>query len=137
VDGNDVLAVYAATRAAAADVRAGGPPAFIEAVTYRMAGHSTSDDPDRYRDAADVDAWQGRDPLVRMRALLDAMGWADERYHADLAAEADELAAATRATCLALTAAPLEATFRNTLVAETDALRAERERFTAYRESFL
>jgi pyruvate dehydrogenase E1 component alpha subunit len=137
VDGNDVLAVYAATRAAAADVRAGGPPAFIEAVTYRMAGHSTSDDPDRYRDAADVDAWQGRDPLVRMRALLDAMGWADERYHADLAAEADELAEATRAACLALAPAPLEATFRNTLVVETDALRAERERFTAYRESFL
>ena len=137
VDGNDVLAVYAATRAAAAGVRAGGPPAFIEAVTYRMAGHSTSDDPSRYRDAADVGAWQGRDPVARMRALLDTMSWADERFHADLAAEADELGAATRAACLALAAAPLEETFRNTLVAETGALRAERERFTAYRESFL
>jgi 2-oxoisovalerate dehydrogenase E1 component alpha subunit len=137
VDGNDVLAVYAATRAAAASLRAGGPPAFIEAVTYRMAGHSTSDDPSRYRRAGELDTWRRRDPLARLRALLDAAGWADERYHADLAAESDELAAATRAACLALAPAPLESTFRNTLVVETDALRAERERFTAYRESFL
>ncbi|MGH3246883.1 MAG: thiamine pyrophosphate-dependent enzyme [Trebonia sp.] len=137
VDGNDVLAVNAATRAAVADVRAGGPPAFIEAVTYRMAGHSTSDDPSRYRDAADVDAWQERDPVSRMRALLDARGWADEGFYADLAAEADDLGAATRAACLALDAVPLEETFRNTLVTETAALREERERFTAYRESFL
>jgi 2-oxoisovalerate dehydrogenase E1 component alpha subunit len=137
VDGNDVLAVNAATRAAADSVRAGGPPAFIEAVTYRMAGHSTSDDPNRYRDAADVAAWRERDPVDRMRELLDAMGWADPAYHASLAAEADELGAATRAACLGLVAAPLEETFRNTLVTETETLRAERVQFTAYRESFL
>jgi 2-oxoisovalerate dehydrogenase E1 component alpha subunit len=137
VDGNDVLAVYAATQAAAASVRAGGPPAFIEAVTYRMAGHSTSDDPGRYRDPAEMETWQARDPLARMRTLLDNAGWADERFYATLAAEARHLAADTRSACLALDAPALEDTFRNTLVTETPALRAEREQYTAYRESFL
>jgi 2-oxoisovalerate dehydrogenase E1 component alpha subunit len=137
VDGNDALGVYAATQAAAVDVRAGGRPAFIEAVTYRMAGHSTSDDPGRYRDPAEVEAWKGRDPIARMRALLDHAGWAGERFYAMVEAEAAHLATDTRSACLALDAPQLEDTFRNTLVTETAALRAEREQYTSYRESFL
>src|SRR5256712_2742594 len=65
VDGNDVLAVYAATKAAVDKARAGGGPTMIEAVTYRMGPHSSSDDPTRYRSKEELDAWQKRDPHDR------------------------------------------------------------------------
>jgi len=136
VDGNDVLAVHAATAAAAGRVRAGGPPELIEAITYRMAGHSTSDDPTRYRPADEVSRWEERDPLLRVQRLLDAQGWADPQFHTALEDEAKTLAEATRAACRALDTPALEDSFRNTLVGETAALRAERERYTAWRESF-
>ncbi|MCV7228074.1 thiamine pyrophosphate-dependent enzyme [Mycolicibacterium komossense] len=136
VDGNDVLAVHTATAAAAARVRAGGPPELIEAITYRMDGHSTSDDPTRYRDTAEVEAWRARDPITRVRLLLDEMDWADGDFHRALEKEATQLAESTRAACIELEAPPLEASFRNTLVEETLQLRAERERFTTWRESF-
>ncbi|MDV6212772.1 thiamine pyrophosphate-dependent enzyme [Rhodococcus erythropolis] len=136
VDGNDVLAVHAATTAAAERVRAGGPPELIEAVTYRMAGHSTSDDPARYRDNDEVQLWESRDPLARVRRLLDDTGWADENFYVALDSEAAALSTATRSACLSLEPSPLEATFRNTYVEETSALRAEREQFTTWKESF-
>ena len=136
VDGNDALAVHAVTADVVAGVRAGGGPAFIEAMTYRMAGHSTSDDPRRYRDDAEVDQWQARDPLVRLAALLAGQGWADEEFQAALAAEADGLAADTRRECLALAPPTLADTFRNTLVEETALLSQERTAFTTFKESF-
>jgi pyruvate dehydrogenase E1 component alpha subunit len=136
VDGNDALAVHAVTADVVAGVRAGGGPAFIEAMTYRMAGHSTSDDPRRYRDDAEVDQWQARDPLARLAALLAGQGWADEEFHAALAAEADGLAADTRRECLALAPPALADTFRNTLVEETALLSQERTAFTTFKESF-
>lgn len=136
VDGNDVLAVHAVTTAAAQRVRDGGPPELIEAITYRMAGHSTSDDPTRYRDSEEVAWWEDRDPLVRIRRLLDDAGWADAAYHAALEEEATRLAEETRSVCRALQAPPLEDSFRHTLTAETAALRREREMFTTWRDSF-
>ena len=136
VDGNDVLAVQAATTAAAERVRVGGPPELIEAITYRMAGHSTSDDPGRYREDDEVRSWEERDPLVRVRALLESKGWVDEVTVQALEAEAEALAEETRVACRALVAPPLEETFRNTLVEETPALRREREQYTAWKESF-
>jgi TPP-dependent pyruvate/acetoin dehydrogenase alpha subunit len=72
VDGNDVLAVYAAAREAAERARRGDGPTMIEAVTYRAGAHSTSDDPARYRDEADEAAWGGKDPLPRFAAWLAA-----------------------------------------------------------------
>ncbi|MBF4479705.1 thiamine pyrophosphate-dependent enzyme [Rhodococcus rhodochrous] len=136
VDGNDVLAVQAATEAAAATVRAGGLPQLVEAITYRMAGHSTSDDPGRYRDNEEVQLWEQRDPLARVRRLLEAKGWADDAYFASLETEAEALAEETRNACRALEAPPLEDTFRHTLVDETPALRREREQYTAWKDSF-
>jgi len=133
VDGNDVLAVYAVTAAAVASVRAGGEPAFIEALTYRMAGHSTSDDPWRYRPDAEVQAWERLDPITRLRHLLEHQGWAGDTFAADVQAEAEDLAARTRAACLALRPAPLEDAFRHTLTVESDLLCAEREQCTAGR----
>ena len=137
IDGNDVLAVYAVTRQIADHVRGGGGPAFIEAITYRMAGHSTSDDPRRYRPEGELEQWEARDPIERLRRLLTTEQWADETYLAALAAESDDLAAETRRACLALAQPRLEDTFRHTLVEETALLRAEREAFVAYKESFV
>ena len=87
VDGNDLLAVVKVTRDAVERARKGGGPTFIEAVTYRRHGHSSSDDPTRYRDASEVEPWEKRDPLDRMRRFLEKHRlW-------DAAAEETELAA--------------------------------------------
>jgi len=74
VDGNDVLAVIAATREAVERARSGGGPTLVEAVTFRMGGHSSSDDPTRYRESGLVSEWERRDPLRRFRAWLLGSG---------------------------------------------------------------
>jgi TPP-dependent pyruvate/acetoin dehydrogenase alpha subunit len=78
VDGNDVLAVLQVTREAVARARAGGGPTFVEAVTYRMGPHSSSDDPTRYRAAAEVEQWARKDPLARFRDFLVRTGVLNE-----------------------------------------------------------
>jgi len=91
LDGNDLLAVYAATKAAVDKARGGGGPTMIEAVTYRMGPHSSSDDPTRYRPMEEVDAWARRDPIDRMRKYLELKGlWSKDRDDA-LRAELDDL----------------------------------------------
>jgi pyruvate dehydrogenase E1 component alpha subunit/2-oxoisovalerate dehydrogenase E1 component alpha subunit len=77
VDGNDALAVFQVTRDALRVAREGGGPALVEALTYRRLGHSSSDDPDRYRDPAEVAAWERRDPIERLRTFLRAKGLLD------------------------------------------------------------
>ena len=69
VDGNDVLATYAVTRAALDNARLGQGPTLIEAYTYRMGAHTTSDDPTRYRIASEVEAWQAKDPIARVQGV--------------------------------------------------------------------
>lgn len=70
VDGNDLVAVYTVLREALAKARAGGGPTFIEALTYRIGAHSTSDDPTRYRSDEEVETWKKKDPLDRLRDLV-------------------------------------------------------------------
>jgi pyruvate dehydrogenase E1 component alpha subunit/2-oxoisovalerate dehydrogenase E1 component alpha subunit len=83
VDGNDVEAVYAASREAVERARSGKGPTLIEAITYRMGAHSSSDDPTRYRDQKEVDLWKKRDPLDRLQArLLKAKLWTAARDEA-------------------------------------------------------
>jgi 2-oxoisovalerate dehydrogenase E1 component alpha subunit len=78
VDGNDVLACYQVMAEAAERARQGGGPTLIEAVTYRMGAHTTSDDPTRYRSQSEVDQWAARDPITRYRTYLDNAGvWSD------------------------------------------------------------
>ena len=72
VDGNDVLAVYEATRAAVERARRGEGPTLIEALTYRLGAHSTSDDPSKYRDESITEEWKTRCPIARFRSLLIA-----------------------------------------------------------------
>jgi TPP-dependent pyruvate/acetoin dehydrogenase alpha subunit len=74
VDGNDVLAMIHVIRAAAARARRGEGATFIEARTYRRGAHSTSDDPSKYRDPAEPEEWESRDPLDRLRAYMEARG---------------------------------------------------------------
>ena len=90
VDGNDFLAVYAATQWAAERARMGAGATIMELVTYRAAAHSTSDDPSRYRPKDDYDRWPLGDPVERLKNHLITLGeWSEER-HAALAAELEE-----------------------------------------------
>jgi pyruvate dehydrogenase E1 component alpha subunit len=70
VDGNDVLAVYRACEEAAARARDGKGPTLVECLTYRISVHSTADDPSRYREDSEVEAWRERDPIERLQGLL-------------------------------------------------------------------
>jgi len=88
VDGNDLFAVYEAVHDAAERARAGGGPTLIEAVTYRIGPHTTSDDPKRYRSDDEVSEWKRRDPLERVRIYLAERGAWDEEWQATIEAEA-------------------------------------------------
>lgn len=89
IDGNDLLACYLETEAAAARVRAGGGAEILHLKTYRMMGHSSSDDPTRYRDAAEVEWWSARDPIARAKRYLLDRDWIDEVEDAALREELD------------------------------------------------
>jgi len=111
VDGNDVLAVYAATRQAVERARAGDGPTLIEALTYRIGAHSTADDATRYRDETEVDAAKAFDPIVRFRAWLLATGTADEAFLAACEEEAEAFAMRVREGVVATPPPPAEWAF--------------------------
>lgn len=90
VDGNDVVGVFAAVREAVHRARKGEGPSLIEAITYRMGPHTTSDDPTRYRDEAESRDWEDRDPLLRIRRLLAKAGGWTEEWQADLETRATQ-----------------------------------------------
>ncbi|MGD2043575.1 MAG: pyruvate dehydrogenase (acetyl-transferring) E1 component subunit alpha [Acidimicrobiia bacterium] len=90
VDGNDVVAVLVAVREAASLARAGEGPTLIEAVTYRVGPHTTADDPTRYRSDEEGARWEERDPLERVRLLLERQGSWTEGWQAELEREASE-----------------------------------------------
>lgn len=97
VDGNDLVAVWQVAREAVARARRGEGPTLIEALTYRVAAHTTSDDPGRYRDERETERWRGRDPVARLRAHLERRGlWDDAREEALEAELRRELEAALR-----------------------------------------
>jgi pyruvate dehydrogenase E1 component alpha subunit len=80
IDGNDVVEVYQTVKQAVEKARNGDGPTLIEAVTYRLAAHSTADDPSRYRNNEEVEVWRKHDPLKLCRQLLEKMGlWDEER----------------------------------------------------------
>jgi pyruvate dehydrogenase E1 component alpha subunit len=80
VDGNDVFAVYAAASEAMERARRGDGPTLIEAVTYRLGDHTTADDASRYRPEEELETWEGRDPILRLRRYLEHKGlWDDDQ----------------------------------------------------------
>ena len=90
VDGNDILAMAVASQEAIDKARAGGGPTLIEAVTYRMAMHTTADDPKKYRSDAEVEPWKKRDPILRMATYLKERGTLDDSGRATIETEITE-----------------------------------------------
>src|SRR6476620_5459710 len=136
VDGNDVLATYAVTQAALQRAREGQGPTLVEAYTYRMGAHTTTDDPTRYRLSDDVENWKLKDPIARVEAYLKRNGVADAAFFEEVAAEANDLGARLRDGVKALPdPKPLDI-FDVVYAEQTDELREQHAEFAAYRESF-
>jgi pyruvate dehydrogenase E1 component alpha subunit len=136
VDGNDVLAVYAVTKAALERARRGEGPTFIEAFTYRMGAHTTSDDPTRYRISAEVEEWKHKDPIARVKAYLSRGGMADADFFDRVDREADELAAHVRSSCLAMPDPDPDEMFAFVYHEPYPLLEQERAWFADYHASF-
>lgn len=112
VDGNDILAVYRATKEAVDRARAESTPTLIEAVTYRIGAHSTADDAGRYRESAEVESWERLDPIPRYRTFLENRGLIDQAGIGEIEREADELAAHVRSGVVGAPPPALEDMFR-------------------------
>jgi pyruvate dehydrogenase E1 component alpha subunit len=136
VDGNDVLAVLAVTSAALQAAREGQGPTLIEAFTYRMGAHTTSDDPTRYRVSADLEAWKLKDPIERLRVYLARNGWADHAYFDAIEAEAEALAVHLREGCRSMPNPERTSLFDHVYAAPHPLVDAERAEFAAYHASF-
>ncbi|MEV4900572.1 pyruvate dehydrogenase (acetyl-transferring) E1 component subunit alpha [Citricoccus sp. NPDC055426] len=136
VDGNDVLAVMAATRRALERARNGGGPTFIEAVTYRMGPHTTADDPTRYRDAAEVEQWRAKDPIDRLEKHLEQLGEDLEAVRSAAASEADAMAAELRAGVAALQEPGPDELFDRVYAEPHHELERQREHYRLYLEQF-
>jgi 2-oxoisovalerate dehydrogenase E1 component alpha subunit len=136
VDGNDVLAVLAVTRAALARAREGSGPSLVEAYTYRMAPHTTSDDPTRYRLAADLETWKLKDPIERVKAYLSRNGVADSTFFAEVDGAAVELAAHVRAGCIEMVDPEPLSLFDHVYAGGSSLLDEERAGMAAYLASF-
>jgi 2-oxoisovalerate dehydrogenase E1 component alpha subunit len=95
IDGNDVLVSYAASRKYLDETRAGGGPRFIEALTYRIGAHTSSDDPTKYRTDAELQSWVAKDPIARYEKWLRSRG-ESEAWFAEIATEAEDFAADIR-----------------------------------------
>jgi pyruvate dehydrogenase E1 component alpha subunit len=125
VDGNDLLAVLTATREAVDRARDGGGPTFLELVTYRRLGHSSSDDPTRYRDEAEVKAWEAKDPIARFRRHLEGKGlWDEAREKAAVEEIGERIAAAVKEAEAALEP-PLESLVEHVYAEVPAGLRAQ------------
>jgi 2-oxoisovalerate dehydrogenase E1 component alpha subunit len=136
VDGNDVLAVLAVSRAALERAREGSGPTLVEAFTYRMGPHTTSDDPTRYRLAAELETWKLKDPIERMKAYLSRSGMADHEFFEQVAGEADSLAAHIRAGCLSLPDPEALSIFDHVYAGGSTLLDEERAELSTYLDSF-
>jgi pyruvate dehydrogenase E1 component alpha subunit len=136
VDGNDVLATYSVMKAALQRAREGQGPTLVEAYTYRMGAHTTTDDPTRYRLIEDVEHWKLKDPIARVEAYLRRNGVASDEFFAGVAAEADQLGEMLRRECHALPDPDPRSMFDHVYAEQTPELDAQRDGFAAYLDSF-
>jgi pyruvate dehydrogenase E1 component alpha subunit len=133
LDGNDVLASYAVTAKLLDDARNGRGPSLVEAVTYRVGAHTTSDDPTRYRTDAELAGWVARDPIARFRSFLEERG-ADPAFFQSVDDEAADYADEIRRRTLTLEAPPVNTIFDHVYSEQhpvTDEQRAWLERYEA------
>jgi 2-oxoisovalerate dehydrogenase E1 component alpha subunit len=132
IDGNDVLAVFAAVRAAADRARQGDGPYLIEAMTYRMGAHTSSDDPTRYRLETELQTWSAKDPIARYKSWLLQERILDEAAAAAIDGEIDVSVREIRDRLRAVTPpAPGEAIFGRVYGRPSESFREEREEFEA------
>jgi len=136
VDGNDVLATYAVASKALERARSANGPSFIEAYTYRMGAHTTSDDPTKYRLADEVEHWRLKDPIARVKAYLTRSGGATDPFFADVEAEANDLAADLRKRCLELSDPSLIDAFDQVYAEQTPYLVEQQAAYAAYLDTF-
>ena len=136
VDGNDVLASYAVSRYALDRARSGQGPTLIEAFTYRMGAHTTSDDPTKYRISAEVDAWKAKDPIDRMTAYLRGTGAVDDAWVERTQEEADELATRIRRACQTMPDPPHEEMFAHVYAEPHRLVEREARAFADYQADF-
>jgi pyruvate dehydrogenase E1 component alpha subunit len=136
VDGNDVLAVEAVTAWALERARSGLGPVLVEAYTYRMGAHTTSDDPTKYRRAEEEEQWRAKDPIARVRTYLLGSGAIDQAWLDGVAAESEALAERMRAGCVNLPEPRLEDCWRQVYANTPDLLEKQRTDHLAYEASF-
>ncbi|WP_432057052.1 pyruvate dehydrogenase (acetyl-transferring) E1 component subunit alpha [Streptomyces sp. bgisy022] len=136
VDGNDVLATLAATKWALERARSGEGPTLLEAFTYRMGAHTTSDDPTRYRHDDERAAWEAKDPLLRLRRHLELSNHADEGFFAELENESEALGKRVREAVRAMPDPDHFAIFENVYADGHALVDEERAQFAAYQASF-
>jgi pyruvate dehydrogenase E1 component alpha subunit len=136
VDGNDVLASYAVTRAALDHARHGQGPTLVEAYTYRMGAHTTSDDPTRYRIASEVDAWLAKDPIKRFRSFLEKQQIADVAYFDEIDEQARVEAVDLRERVLSMPDPKPVTLFDHVYPNGSPRLDEQRAEFASYQDSF-
>ncbi|MFH9732954.1 pyruvate dehydrogenase (acetyl-transferring) E1 component subunit alpha [Streptomyces sp. NPDC017260] len=136
VDGNDALACLAVTRWALERARRGEGPALIEAYTYRMGAHTTSDDPSRYRHDDERASWEAKDPILRLRRFLESANHADEGFFGELEAESEALGKRVREVVRAMPDPDRFAIFENVYADGHALVDEERAQFAAYQASF-
>ncbi|MFD3991881.1 pyruvate dehydrogenase (acetyl-transferring) E1 component subunit alpha [Streptomyces sp. NBC_00691] len=136
VDGNDVLACLAVTRSALERARRGEGPTLVEAFTYRMGAHTTSDDPTKYRRDEEREAWEAKDPILRLKAYLEREGHADEAFFEALEAESEALGKRVREGVRNMPDPDDMAIFENVYADGHSLVDEERAQFAAYQASF-
>lgn len=135
VDGNDVLAVKSVTDWALDRARRGEGPTFIEAFTYRMGAHTTSDDPTKYRLADEDEHWRLKDPIERVRAYLLRRGLVSDEQLAELDQEANDLGADVRQVVKDLPNKTMSELFDSVYAEQTPYLDGQRRSYEAYAAS--
>jgi 2-oxoisovalerate dehydrogenase E1 component alpha subunit len=135
VDGNDVLASYAVSRKNLDEARSGKGPRMIEALTYRVGAHTTSDDPTKYRSTAEEQSWVAKDPILRFEAFLRNRGEGDA-FFAETAEEAEDFSADLRKRTLAMLPPSTDKLFNHVYSDPHPVMDAQKQWFIDYEASF-
>lgn len=135
IDGNDPLAAYAVGRRFLRQARSGEGPGFIEALTYRIGAHTTSDDPTRYREEAELNEWLQRDPIARLKTYLKSLG-VDDDFFEQVQQEAETQARQVRDQILQLPKPEPDAMFAHVYSEEHPRIEEQRHWLARYEESF-
>ncbi len=135
IDGNDVLASYAVTAKLMDDARAGKGPSLIEAVTYRIGAHTTSDDPTKYRDDEEVEYWKARDPITRLEKFLRRNGIGQDFFD-EVEQAGEQLSAEIREATFALKNPPIENLFKHVYSEQHPVIDEQHAWLESYEASF-